>query len=373
MKQIKTSALIILLFMSFTTVNAQLFKKVKKAGKSAKNVIENTNGADKVLKSAKGNIAVSSSDLKLDWSEFDMAPAITLNSLLYGTSVSTKGETTLNNYTASFIPHTTANGTKVNTIGDQDKYLKIKVYKGDNYITYFEYSGSQTFADGKLTKFNTPSSRYQIDGEWIGDTAVDVKKWGEGMYRLDFYAGDKMFYSFDFEIYKLKNNDAYSALNEMYLTRGPWNDYAYLNHAENGNLVFGFYLNHEEFYPNPSNHNKLLKPVKWGLKLFKDNKLFAQHYGTSPNVAHVDRADWKEFSCAMKVGEKGSELKFSSLTDGAYKIEVTMDSEPSPRIYKFNVVNNQIQLIPEQDRAKNPDPTRLIEGWNNYVWLKLEK
>lgn len=374
MKQIKTNALIIALLFSFTAANAQLLNKVKKAANTASNVVEGSKGVEKVAKAAKGKAAGGgAAGLKLDWNMYKMTPSITFNSLLYGTEVFTNGGTRFQDYTATFVPDKTASGAKVDVISDQDKFLKIKVYKGDQYLNYFEYNANQWFEEGKKVKYNAPTSRYMRDGDWFSGSDIETQKYGPGMYRLDFYAGDKMFYAFEFEVYKVTNNDPYADMNEMYLSRGPWNDYAYLNHAESGNLIFGFYLNHEEFYPNPSNKNKTSKPVKWSLKMFKDSKPFAQHYGNTANVAQVKRAEWSEFSCAMKSGDKGSEIKFSSLADGAYKIEVTLDNEPKPRIYNFKVKNKTIELIPEQDRTKNTDPTHLIEGWNDYVWLKLEK
>ncbi len=61
-------------------------------------------------------------------------------------------------------------------------------------MNYFEYSGDQVFDEGKKTKLNWPSSRYQRNGEWAGWSESFITDWGVGNYRLDFYAGDKMFY-----------------------------------------------------------------------------------------------------------------------------------------------------------------------------------
>ena len=69
----------------------------------------------------------------------------------------------------------------------------------------------------------------------------------------------------------------------------------------------------------------------------------------------------------------GQEIKFADLTDGSYRIELTVEGEAKPRIFKFTVKDKKVVQIPEQDRSKNTDPTRLIEGWNDYFWLKLEK
>jgi len=371
----KKQALIIgLLLFSFTTTQAQLLGKLRKAATDVNNASSTVKEGEEALKNAKKKGgAAASGGLKLDWTMFKQTPAVTFNSLLYGTSVGLGGLTHLESYTATFIPNKTASGAEVNAIHDQADYLRIKVYKDGQYLTYFEYSGNQVFDDGKKTKYNVPTSRYQRNGEWVGDTDIDAKKNGPGMYRLDFYAGDKMFYSFDFEIAKLTNSDPYAAISEMYVTRGPWNNYAYMNYADTGNLVFGFYLNHEEFQPDPANNRKTNKSVKWGVKLFKDSKLYAQQYGNGLNTAQVEQANWNEYSCAFKLIDKPGEVKFASLPDGAYKAELTIEGEKKPRVYTFAVKGSRIVQSAEQDRTKNTDPTRLIEGWNDFFWLKLEK
>ncbi|MGC4041179.1 MAG: hypothetical protein QM710_10435 [Flavobacterium sp.] len=372
MKQIKTSALFIALLFSFTAGHAQLFNKVKKAANTASNVVEGAKGVEKVAGKVKGKGGGGgfATGLKLDWTMFKQTPAITFNSLLYGTGTSPG---LINSYTATFIPNKTANGKQVDAIGDQSEYLRIKVYKDGQYMNYFEYDGTQVFDDGKKTKFNEPSSRYMRDGEWVGHSESFLTDWGPGNYKLDFYAGDKMFYSFDFELHKLTNDDPYGSIKELWVTRGPWNNFAYLNYADTGNLVFGYYITHEEFKPFPANARKTTKSVKWSVNMFKDNKLYAQHYGNGPNQAQVEQAKWQEVSCAFKLVNKPGEIKFADLTDGAYRIELTVEGEANPRIYKFTVKDKKIVQIPEQDRTKNTDPTRLIEGWNDFFWLKLEK
>lgn len=372
-----------LMLCAYTNSNAQLLNKIQKTANQANNAVETVKTAEEVVNTGekvakkvknKGGASSGTSSLKLDWNMYKQTPAVTFNSLLYATNIGTGGLTQFTGYTATFVPNKTAAGATVNTVHDQAEFLKIKVYKGDQYITYFEYDGFQQFDDGKKIKYNTPTSRYKRDGEWVGGTEIDVKKWGTGEYRLDFIAGDKMFYSFNFEIQKLTNTDAYAAMNEMYVTRGPWNNYAYMNYDESGNLVFGYYLNHEEFQPNPANNRKTNKSVKWSVKVLKDNKPFAQQYGTgAPNVAQVEQAKWNEYRCALKLVDKPGEFKFANLTDGAYKVELTLEGEAKPRKYSFSVKDKRIVQIPEQDRTKNTDPTRLIEGWNDYFWMKLEK
>lgn len=360
--------LIGLMLIFFNNTNAQLLGKLSKAKSQADQVSKAVDKGSEITKKGKKKSNGGFGGLKLDWTTFKQTPAVTFNSLLYGTTAGT-----INSYTATFIPSKTVDGKTVHHFENQSEFLRIKVFKDNEYMNYFEYSGDQVFDDGKKIKFNEPSSRYQRDGEWVGHSESFITQWGPGNYRLDFYAGDKMFYSFDFELAKLTNTDPYAEKNEMHVVRGPWNNFAYLNHATTGNLVFGFYVTHEEFKPNPSNSRKTTKSVKWSVNMFKDNKLYAQHYGNGPNTAQVEQAEWKEEMCAFKLVNKPGEIKFADLTDGVYRIELTLEGENNPRTYKFTVKDKKVVQIPEQDRTKNTDPTRLIEGWNDYFWLKLEK
>ena len=378
MKSTKTAVWIAALALfTFGPAQAQLLKKIGKAAdqvNTANDIVKATGSSGKAVKGKVAGATGSISGMKLNWSQYNLTPAVTFNSLLYGTQVFMNGGTRLENYTATFVPNTKAGGGQVNTIYDQAEYLKIKVFKGDQFITYFEYDGGQQFDEGKKIKYNKPTSRYQINGEWVCDTDIDLKKWGVGNYRLDFVAGDKTYYSFDFEVAKVTNNDTYAGVNEMYVARGPWNNYAYMNHADTGNLLFGFYLTHEEFKPDPANARNTTKKVKWSVKLLKDGKPYAQHSGNGPNASQVRQAEWGDNQCAFKLTDKPNEtLKFANLTDGAYKVELTVEGEPKPRQYHFDVKDKKIVQIPEQDRNKNTDPTRLIEGWNDYFWMKLVK
>lgn len=351
--------LTLLIFLGATTANAQLKGLVKKAAQSTKSNKETKEEPAK--------------ELELDWTTFKMTPAITMSSLLYGTKVHKGGGTRLESYTASFVPYLKTDGSEVSSVYDQSQYLKVKVYKGTEFIDYFEYDGGTTFDDKKLRKFNAPTSRYQKNGDWADGTNVDLKKWGEGIYRLEFYAGSKLFYNFEFEVYKVTNDDPYASLNEMYLSRGPWNKYAWMEQQSSGNMVFGFYLQHEEFQPNAADKNKTAKDVSWTIDITKDGKPFATQYDkTKPKKGKVERAEWTEMTTALKTADGSKSVQLPDFTDGKYKIEVKVDNEEKPRIYNFEVVNNKIVLMDEQDRTKNTDPTRLVEGWNNFYWFKLE-
>ena len=193
----KKGILLGLVLCSFVTTNAQLLNKLKKAKDQTSQASEVVEKASEVAKGGKKKKGSASAGLKLDWNTFKQTPAVTFNSLLYGTG-SSPG--LINSYTATFIPNKTVDGRTVNAFADQSEYLRIKVFKDNQYMNYFEYSGDQVFDDGKKTKFNEPSSRYQRDGEWVGHSESFITDWGPGNYRLDFYAGDKMFYAFDFEL-----------------------------------------------------------------------------------------------------------------------------------------------------------------------------
>ncbi len=354
---LKTAILMLLIAFFSANTHAQLGRLLKKDKGSTEEKVE-----------------TKVEDLELDLTTFRMKPAITFASLLYGTQVHTGGSTRFENYTGTFIPYVKADGSPVNTIGDQGQYLKVKVYKGEEFVDYFEYDGGQTFDNNKKRKLNGPTSRYMKNGDWASGTNVDLKKWGEGMYRLDFYAGKHLFYTFEFEVYKVTNDDPYADKNEMYLSRGPWNKYAYIQKADKtGNFVFGIYMNHEEFKPVPEDANKTSKSVEWSVKVSKGGELYATHYNVAkPKVSKVSQGKWSDYSTAMKLADGKTVLKVEDLTDGSYEIEVTLSTEDTPRVYKFDVANGKIVLMDEQDRTKNSDPTRLIEGWNDFFWLKQE-
>lgn len=190
------------------------------------------------------------------------------------------------------------------------------------------------------------------------------------MYRLEFFVGSKLFYNFEFEVYKLTNSDPYAKLNEMYLSRGPWNKYAYMEQEKSGNMIFGFYLQHELFQPNAADPNKTLIDISWTINITKDGKPFATQYDAKkPHKDKVERASWKAVSIALTMVGGTKTVQLADFTDGTYKIEVKVDVEKKPRIYNFKVTNNKIVLIDEQNRSKNPN--QLIEGWNNFFWFKL--
>ncbi len=311
--------------------------------------------------------------LDLDFTTFNLTPAVTMSSLLNGTKTYPKGSSQFESYTASFIPNKKKDGSMVNTITEQAEFLKIKVYKGTEFIDYFEYDGGQTFDDSKLRKFDAPSSQYKKNGEWANGTNVDLKKWGVGNYRLEFFAGSKLFYNFEFEVYKVTNTDPYAELNEMYLSRGPWDKYSFLEQQKSGNMIFGFYLQHEKFQPNAADARKTLIDVSWTINVTKDGKPFATQYDPKkPRKDKVERASWKAVTTALMLAGGTKEVQLADFTDGAYKMEVKVDVEAKPRIYNFKVANGKIVLIDEQDRSKNTDPTRLVEGWNNFYWFKLK-
>ncbi|MEO9872661.1 hypothetical protein [Ekhidna sp.] len=369
MKQTKTITLIFVLLFSYNLTNAQLGRALlKKSTKSKK-------------------------DLELDWTVFDQDPAVTFYSLLDGTSVHTNGIGTFSYYTGTFISYLQANGEKFSAIYDEEKFMKIKFFKGDEYISTHTMSlGQGSLGDNRIQ---------MVGPNFTGneDAAVSVAKHGVGTYRMEFYAGTKMYYNFEFEAYKVTNDDAYAELKEMYLVRGPWNDYAYLKHNSSGNIEFGMYLTHEEFKPNPDNERDLTKYIFWYLDLFKDGKLVGTSFSVKNEENDTDntlrstpermtwhranpkRGEWNDYTSGIRlVGKSDGDNKynalyapFKGLEDGNYQVKVKLTTEETLRTYSFTVAGGNIVLPDYQDRAKNTDPTKLVEGWNNYIWLKLEK
>ena len=78
-----------LLLMSFGSSNAQLLNKISKAKNQASDASEVVEKGKEVAKGGKKKKGGEPAALKLDWNIFKQTPAITFNSLLYGTGSST--------------------------------------------------------------------------------------------------------------------------------------------------------------------------------------------------------------------------------------------------------------------------------------------
>lgn len=357
MKNTKKIVLLIAAVAVSSVSQAQLGGMLKKAAKNA--------ATDQASKAVSGNASSSSSSSgalggggsspALDWTQYPMTPAITMKSLLDGTEVSDNGNLRMNFYRATFIPNKKASGGNVDMIYDKN-VLTTKVYLNGQLIKSPSYGNGSYFNDGKQNSYQDNSNQES-----------DIMMTAEGKYKIDFYAGGKDIYTFDFDVHKKVNTDPYATSAALWYSTGPWEKWAYVTPQTTGNFIFGFYMMHTDLKPDPNNARKTSKSVIWNPELMQNGKTISV---PSKQTATVKQGEWEDFSCSMKLVGAKDYLKIADLKDGSYTMKVTVDGEAAPRLYDFKMAGGAIVQSDKQDRTKNKDPKTLVEGWNNYFWME---
>lgn len=350
MKKTKKALLLVAAISVSSLSNAQLGGMLKKAATKA---VENA-ATGKSPVAGTSSVGGASSPA-LDWSQYSMTPAITMKSLLDGTEVSDNGNLRMNFYRATFIPNKKASGGNVDMIYDKN-VLTTKVYANGQLVKSPTYGDGSYFNDGK-------QNSYQDNGNQQSDMMLTQ----EGKYKIDFFAGGKQIYTFDFDVHKKVNSDPYATSSALWYSTGPWEKWAYVTPQTTGNFIFGFYMMHTDLKPDPNNARKTSKSIVWYPELMQNGKTISV---PNKQTAIVEQGEWKDFSCSMKLVGAKDYLKIAELKDGSYTMKVTVDGEAAPRMYDFKMAGGAIVLSDKQDRAKNKDPQTLVEGWNNYFWFE---
>ncbi|RZS90539.1 hypothetical protein [Aquimarina brevivitae] len=329
-----------------------------KLAKKAKSKLQGKEANDNSTSDSGSNNTSAKAEVEMDWSEFDMSAAVTFRSLLSNTELSDKGSLDVNYYKAVFVPNNKKDGSQASFISD--KHIKTKVYKDGELIKEFIYEDSQRSGGNKKLFIKADSQdRIQVDEH------------GTGTYRIDFYAGQKQYYTFDFEVKSKKNSDAYADLSTLWYVEGPWEDYAYLKFEKGENLILGAFTRHLEFNPNPANPKKTDLDSKYSYKLYKSGNVIAK--SKEPRSIYVSRGTYKLEKTSLRLLESknGSDyINYENIEDGQYKLEITFDHEATPRVFEFEVKDKKVVPIAEQVRSENSDPMKLIEGMNEDFWLK---
>ncbi|MFL1896324.1 hypothetical protein ACJRPK_11530 [Aquimarina sp. 2-A2] len=357
-----TTFLILFLLIGLQCSQAQFRGLAKKAKSKIESKTKRQEASESSSSESNSNSGASISadnTLKLDWSQFSMTPAVTMSSLLNNTEVTPEGVITVDYYDATFIPTKKIDGTELDPFNKD--FINVSVYKNDDLIQTFKYPGSQRKEQDKQLRYMSRNTNILYANEY-----------GEGTYRLDFHAGESNFYSFEFEMKKKTNTDPYKS-GDLWYAEGVWSDLAYLHNSKHGKAILGIYARHLEFTPDAENPKKTDLKVKLDYKLFKNGKLYAQNRDVIDT--YVKKGTWRNIETTLdlvKFKNQNSDyyLKHQDWEDGSYTLEVSLNHENSPRSYSFDVKDKKIVLAPEQDRTKISDPSRLIEGWNNYFWIK---
>jgi hypothetical protein len=361
MKNTKKIGLLVMALAINSVSHAQLGGMLKKAAKNVATdqVTKAVSGSDSNSSSSSssnsGSGAVSAaSGVTLDWKQYPQTPAITMKSLLEGTEVFTGGSLRMNFYRATFIPNKKASGQPVDMIYDKN-VLTTKIYINDQFVKDGIYPDGSYSMEGK-------QNTYRDDRN-----ASDIQLDKEGKYRIDFFAGGVQFYTFDFEVFKKVDSDPYATNNTLWFSKGPWDKYAFVTPETSGNFIFGFYMMHTDFKPNPNDPRKKSKSVNWYPELMQNGKVISV---ANKKTDIIDQGEWKDCTTSMKLIGAKDWLKIADLKDGSYTMKITVDGEAAPRMYDFKMAGGNIVQSDRQDRTKNKDPKTLLEGWNNFFWLE---
>lgn len=343
MKQTSKIILLAVMFVFTSLAQAQLGGMLKKV----KNTVQSGG-------STGSQTSAVVSKTSLNWAQYPQAPGITMMSLLRHTKVLSSGYLRPNFYRGTFIPNKTKNGEEIDLMTDR-YLLMIKTYVDGQLVKEANYSDGEFLEGYKQLVFQENNDN---------DSQIELKK--EGKYRLDFYAGGTMFYTFEFEVAKKMDSDAYSNDPLLWYAKGPWEKMAYLENQSTGTLVFGFFNMHTEFKPNPNDASATGKKMEWTADLYKNGKQISLNQKEKKSET-IQKGEWKEFTTAFNLGS--DYFKTANLTDGNYQVKLQITGESSPRIYDFSVINNKIVYSDKQDKSKT-DAKTVIEGWNNVYWLE---
>ncbi|NMH27922.1 hypothetical protein [Flavobacterium silvaticum] len=305
-----------------------------------------------IKRGTKSDEKVVASKTALDWNQYPQKPAVTFKTLLDNTELLTEGELRPNYYRATFIPNRDTKGNGVSFLTDYNLCM-IKTYLDGQLIKEVVYPAGNYFEGDKQISFMEEKSKNEIE----------LTK--PGKYRLDFYAGGTQFYSFEFDVNKKTNDDAYGKIPFIWYASGPWEKYGYLENQSSGSLIFGYYNRHLDFKPDPNNADVTGKSIEWTADLYKDGKMISVPMKKKKET--VSLGTWKPYSTAFK--DAKDYIKTSSLSDGNYTVKVQITGEDKPWTYDFVVKNKQIIPAEKQDKTKN-DPKTVIEGWNNVFWIE---
>lgn len=215
----------------------------------------------------------------------------------------------------------------------------------------------------KLFGFQQPLNP---DGSRFDITQLKLNKPDE--FRIDFFIGDKKFFTFPFSIRAVEPADPFDG-NTIYLADGAWNDWGYLYYADadpSQNLAWKIWMR-EDTHKRPS-HKVRVEVVR-----DKDKKLICQ---SRENTTHSFRNEWvrQAFDLVNPPVKTsgGAYFKAQDLlaTDGGYTLTMKID-EKIYGTWKFEVAGGKFKQVGRSDRS-SADPMTFIEGGKDAFWFKRE-
>ena len=188
-----------------------------------------------------------------------------------------------------------------------------------------------------------------------------------GDYVIDFYIGEKRFYTFPFSVKTLEPANPFDG-KTMYFTDGAWNDWGYLYYPDANpeqNLIWKVFLRERSF--KRTSH-------KVNVEITRDNgnKLICQ---SRPNTTHSFRNDWVRYDFDMVnppvKTSGGAYFKAKDLlkVDGGYTLTMKIDGALYGK-WKFKVIGGKFNYTGKTVRGA--DPLTFVEGGKDAWWYKRE-
>ena len=355
MNVIKNISLIGLLLVAITTTGASQWTKFVK---------------DSIKKSANKNT-------KADWS--GLSPTVEMWSLLYGirTQMRVDGLFKINNHTAYFLPQKTAGGKPITYRGND--YVRAKLMKIDG-------GKAELVKEYQFNPRDETAPRYMLITDVKFKDDLFLK---EGQYRIDYYAFQKKFYEFPFEVIKKATDDPYSSQSAFYFLNGPWTTWNFASFDRDDDQVYWHLYGAYQGTKIVERDDEAGK-YTFRCALYKDGRKVAfydlrhntqkQHWDHSqphgePDSGKHDRGDWTEHKMPLHHADKFTRenkpapFERGDLTDGNYVMKTYIDGVE--REFPFEVRNGSLVKHPQQDRDRHDDPFTLIEGGRDHYWYRV--
>jgi hypothetical protein len=197
----------------------------------------------------------------------------------------------------------------------------------------------------------------------------DLKLTAAGNYTIDFYIGDKKFYTYPFTVSTLDPANPFDG-ETMYFTEGAWNDWGYLFYRDanpENSLVWKIWLRERSF--KTPDHKIKIEVVR-----DSDRKVICKN---RDDVTFTFQHDWVRYEFDMvdpPVKTSGGEYfraKDLLAVDGAYTLKMAIDGKEYGT-WKFKIAANKPVSAGRTERGK-ADPLTFVEGGKDAFWYERVK
>ncbi|MFT3911366.1 MAG: hypothetical protein QM737_18230 [Ferruginibacter sp.] len=240
------------------------------------------------------------------------------------------------------------------------------MYEGKHIIKFEIEQAGKIFT----TRFIDPFAMHEVTSSLKHDDLDFQEDMAEGLaagtYNYTVSIGMKKIFTMPFQIILIKNDDVYANKKEMRLVDGYWSKFGFYTFNSEGNMEWTYYTTDlvKKWAENPNQSKSWEDEVQ----------LFYEGKAISKPMKHTYSSVLAKWYTQANTFEKIASSDFiqkDDLKDGHYIIKVKLNGEA--REYAFEISGGKMQLIPEQDKTKTTDITKVFEGMNKEFWVKRSK